>query len=127
MDTNYLQTGHAHDAAARAFHEANPKVYVELRALARQTLHAGRNCLGIGVLWEVMRWHRSLVHDGAEDFKLNNNYRAWYARELMRREPELVNFFEIRGAEAEEVGAVPAQPKQLSLLERLRVINGGKL
>ncbi|MBU1767886.1 MAG: hypothetical protein KJ648_07280 [Candidatus Omnitrophica bacterium] len=126
MPENHLQTGHAHDQAAREFHEANPQVYVELRALARQTLHAGRNCLGIGVLWEVMRWHRSLTRDGVEDFKLNNNYRAWYARELMRREPELVNFFEIRGCD-EPTPAPQPQKKQLSLLERLRVINGYEL
>ena len=52
---------------------------------------------GIGGLFEVLRWQRRMeTVDPASDYKLNNNYRSFYARLLMEREPELRDFFELR-------------------------------
>lgn len=80
-----------------AFHAAHPEVYDELAALARKARRAGRDRLGIGMLWEVLRWERTLR--GVEDpsgFKLNDHYRSRYARLLMDREPDLAGLFETR-------------------------------
>jgi len=51
--------------------------------------------LGIGQLFEVLRWNR-LIRTNAQDFKLNNNLRAYYSREMMRNEPDLVGLFDTR-------------------------------
>ena len=79
-----------------AFHAENPHVYSALRHLALDAARHGRR-LGIGMLFEVLRWQYAMTTtDEASEFKLNNNYRAFYARLLMEREPELQDYFETR-------------------------------
>lgn len=79
------------------FHAANPHVYKELARLARQAVARGRTRVGIGMLWEVLRWYFWLETKGDVEFKLNNNYRSRYARLLMNQEPDLRGLFEVRG------------------------------
>lgn len=71
------------------FHEKNPKVYKQLIALARKAKRGGKERVGIGTLWEVMRWENP-------DLKLNNSYRSRYARMIMMKEPELQGLFRTR-------------------------------
>lgn len=80
-----------------AFHRANPHVYDELVRLARDLKDRGHTKIGIGMLFEVLRWQRMMhTSDPHSSFKLNNNYRSRYARRIMRREEDLAGFFEIR-------------------------------
>lgn len=44
---------------------------------------------------------RSLTERFGDEYKLNNDYRAFYARLLMANEPELAGFFETRGEDNE--------------------------
>lgn len=60
---------------------------------------AGEARLSINMLFEVMRYHRKLQTAG-DDYLLNNDYRALYARMLMEREPELAGLFETRRRKA---------------------------
>ena len=76
-------------------HRENAHVYGELLALALQVRRRGFSHYGIGGLFEVLRWHRALSTSDTE-FKLNNNHRAFYARLMMREEPELSGFFQLR-------------------------------
>jgi len=82
------------------FHVENPGVYKELLTLALKMKRTGRNRYGMKGLFEVLRWHRALKTTD-EDFKLNNNYTAFYARMLMKRLPELDGFFAVRGSVAD--------------------------
>lgn len=85
------------EAAFWQFHSANPHVYLRLVKLARQLVARGHRRIGIGMLFEVLRWHHAMTTEGdADGFKLNNNYRALYARLIMDREPDLREVFEIR-------------------------------
>lgn len=86
------------DRAFLAFHAANPDVYIELVALAREAHARGRRRLGMKMLWEVVRWKRFLrtTDNGASVFKLNNNYHSRYARLIALREPDLAGLFELR-------------------------------
>lgn len=77
------------------FHYANPQVYAELVMLARRAVRRGVHRIGIGMLFEVLRWRVALRTQG-DEFKLNNNYRSYYARLIMSREPDLVGVFETR-------------------------------
>jgi len=81
----------------RRFHGEHPEVYEELVSLARQAKKARRQ-VGIGLIFEVLRWNRIIagLPDTNEEFKLNNNYRSRYARLIMRRESDLSDFFETR-------------------------------
>lgn len=78
------------------FHRANPDVYETLVRLARRwrTRHPEQPC-GIGMLYEVARWTIAFRTVG-EPLKLNNNYRAFYARLIMEREPDLAGLFHTR-------------------------------
>lgn len=73
-----------------AFDAAHPEVYAELRRLALEAVRAGRRRLAIATIVEVETAARS---DG---YKLNNSYRAIWARRLMAEEPELDGAFETR-------------------------------
>lgn len=79
------------------FDELNPWVYRQLVALARDMVARGRRHLGIGMLWEVLRWqyYRQTV-DPSSDFKLNDHYRSRYARKIMETEADLDDVFELR-------------------------------
>lgn len=78
------------------FHKDNPDVYNRLVALARKARSHGYSRIGIGHLWEVMRWDLMIQTNGLLDYKLNNNFRSRYARLIMGQEPDLANVFELR-------------------------------
>jgi hypothetical protein len=86
------------EAAFQEFHRAHPEVYLKLRELALEVVTRGHaKHLGIGMLWETLRYYTLLGAGPDEDaFRLNNNYRSRYARMLMMNEPELEGVFETR-------------------------------
>ena len=85
-----------------AFHEANPHVYAALVRLARGLVARGRSHVGIGQLFEVLRWSYSMTTvDPSADLKLNNNYRSRYARLIESSEPDLDGLFEKRRLRSE--------------------------
>jgi len=103
LDFTAVSSGLPEDPLVRkfkAFHEANPHIYQELRRLALKMRGTGRKRYGIKSLFEVLRWHRALASTD-DDFKLNNNYTSFYARVLMEQEPELAGFFNLRKSRSE--------------------------
>lgn len=78
-----------------AFHQANPWVADRLEQMTDQLVANGARKVGIGMLFEVMRW-QSYLRTTGDDFKLNNSYRSRYARLLIDRRPEWVHLFELR-------------------------------
>ena len=81
-----------------SFHVDHPEVYDELVTLARSLTARGYTHLGIGMMWETLRYFRALrgLPDDNELFKLNNNYRSRCARLIIEREPDLAGLFETR-------------------------------
>lgn len=79
------------------FHADHPEVYVQLVELARQWVSVGHAKLGISTLFEKLRWewHVSGLRD-SQGYKLNNDYRALYARKIMAENPDLAGVFETR-------------------------------
>jgi hypothetical protein len=77
------------------FHSANPHVYEALKKLALDLVERGHERIGIGMLFEVLRWQHAM-RTTDPDFKLNNIYRSRYARLLMDQEPRLAGVFETR-------------------------------
>lgn len=84
------------DEAWWRFHLAHPEVYRALVALAREALHAGAERIGIGMIYEVVRWQHFMRPDPDERFKLNNTYRSRYARLIMATEVDLDGIFDTR-------------------------------
>jgi hypothetical protein len=77
------------------FHSKNPHVYESLRQLALDLVDAGHSHFGIAMIYETLRWQHAM-RTTDKDFKLNNSYRAAYARMLMDREPKLAGVFDLR-------------------------------
>jgi len=85
----------------KKFHRKNPHVYEKLKQLALDLKRKGRDRYTINGLFEVLRWHYAMRTNSDDEFKLNNNHRAYYARELMRNVSELYDFFETRFAKGD--------------------------
>lgn len=81
-----------------AFHKRHPEVYRILVSRARRAMVKDKR-VGIGCLWENIRWYFYVERD--ETFKLNNNYRSRYARLIMDQESDLADYFETRELTAE--------------------------
>ncbi|MCG7592438.1 hypothetical protein [Mycobacterium sp. PSTR-4-N] len=87
--------------AFEQFHRDNPKVYIVLIRLAREWItRTGRHKVGISALFERTRWEIAITTNDPE-FKLNNNYRAYYARLMMAEHPDLADLFQLRSSEAD--------------------------
>lgn len=80
----------------RATHDGHV-VYDAVRDAALRIRDRGFSHYGIAALWEAARYTYWLkVGPDAEGWKVNNNWRSRMARELMLKEPELKDFFELR-------------------------------
>lgn len=77
-----------------AFHQANPHVADALEELALDLVRRGRKRIGVGMLFEVLRW--SSMRTEGDEYRLNNSYRSRYARLLTDRHPDLCDAFELR-------------------------------
>ena len=90
-----------HDTTIRerfeTFHSEHPEVYRQLVRLAREWVSVGHRKLGIATLFERLRWewHVAGLID-TDGYKLNNTYRAQYARLIMAEHPDLDGLFETR-------------------------------
>jgi hypothetical protein len=84
------------------FHELNPVVYRNLVALARQLVGRGHQKLGIGMLFEILRWKYLMeTTDPNSEYRLSNDYRSRYARLIMEREKDLCGCFNTRNLTTE--------------------------
>ncbi|MDQ3762220.1 MAG: hypothetical protein M3460_11195 [Actinomycetota bacterium] len=78
------------------FRQENPHFYVEIVALGRQyRRQTGRTC-SIQGLMETVRANLEMKSRGSEEYKLNNDFGAYYARLIMLQEPDMEGFFELR-------------------------------
>lgn len=83
------------------FHRANPHVYRTLCRLAREFVNTtGQPKIGISMLFEAARWTLALQTKSA-DYRLNNSYRAYFARLIAAQEPDLADVFELRSSQAD--------------------------
>lgn len=79
----------------RAFHEKNPHVYTRLEELVAEAVAAGHRRIGVGALFERLRYAERTETNG-DRYRLNNDYRADYCRLLVARHPEWADLFELR-------------------------------
>ena len=84
------------------FHEINPHVYALFSRFAIEAAYAERRNFGVGAIFERMRWF-TVIETRGEEYKLNNNYRAYYGRLWMRNNPEHDGFFSTRTLRAKKI------------------------
>lgn len=86
--------------AFEAYDEAHPEVRDLFRRYTLQAIRAGRTHYSANAIFERIRWHYE-VDRGEDDWKLNNNFRALYARQFMRDHPQYEGFFRTRTRRSE--------------------------
>jgi len=77
------------------YHRDNPHVFRLFKQYSEQALDRGYTKFSAKAVFERLRWHYQMETVG-DDFKLNNNYTAYYARLLMQSDIRFQNFFELR-------------------------------
>lgn len=65
-----------------AFHASNPQIYAALVEKARAAVARGYNKLSIALLVELILWDTAIKSNGKHQFKISNDFRAHYARDL---------------------------------------------
>lgn len=90
----------AKTAEFELYHRENPAVLERMIREAREWVQGGGTRLGIGMLVAHIRWIGQV--EQWNDFKINENHGAFYARLIQVECPELIGVFEMRAAEADD-------------------------
>lgn len=94
------QLGYTNDRVYAAFErwdDLNPTFYLQFVRFTQQLLRTGRKRVSAAWIFERIRWE-SLIQTVGEEVKLNNSYRAIYARRFMFDFPNHAGAFELRAA-----------------------------
>jgi hypothetical protein len=84
-----------------AFHKLNPHVYALIVDIAVDLKNRGFKKCGMKLIFERLRWLYAIQTQGGQ-YKLNNDYTAYYARLVMHREKALDGFFRLREQRADQ-------------------------
>lgn len=76
------------------FDNENPEIYELFKKCAYKAQKAGHKKYSANGIFEYIRW--KLIVEKKHEYKMNNNYRAYYARKLMNEDDNFIGFFEIR-------------------------------
>jgi hypothetical protein len=78
------------------FDRENPIVYELLLRFVAEARGSGARRLGVRTLWERMRWYVFFETRDPSGLKLNDHYHSRYVRKLIKDDPTLETFFELR-------------------------------
>jgi len=83
----------------KLYNTENPEIYAMFVAYTYQLISTGATRFSAYLIFERMRWETMV--SGNDGYKLNNNYRPYYARQFMKDHPQYEGFFETRRTVAE--------------------------
>lgn len=75
----------------------NPAIWQQFCKFTWELVNAGCTRFGVALIFERIRYETKLRGVGeGEEFKINNNYRPYFARRFMKENPEAGEVFELR-------------------------------
>ena len=77
------------------FNKENPRVYELYKRFAFSLIEKGHERLGSKMIMERIRWETKISTTDHE-YKINNNYTAYYARMFVKEFPYLIDKFRFR-------------------------------
>jgi len=80
----------------KAFHKQHPRVWELFCEFTNELIRRGFKHYSAKGVFERIRWETAEADSARNEFKLNNNYSAFYARAFMRCNPEHEGFFRTR-------------------------------
>lgn len=79
------------------FHKEHPEVWRLFRRFTFDRISLGFKHYSSYAIFERIRWETDQVPtEGKDEFKMNNNFRPFYARAFMKKYPEHEGFFRVR-------------------------------
>ena len=84
------------------FHVKNPEVYELFKLFAFEAIIKGHLRLSSEMIINRIRWDTSVVTSD-KDYKINNDYKPFYARLFMEEHQTYGNFFNTRGSHADNL------------------------
>ena len=84
------------------FHVKNPEVYELFKRFAFEAINKGHLRLSSEMIINRIRWETSVVTSD-KDYKINNDYKPFYARLFMEEHQTYGNFFNTRGSHADNL------------------------
>jgi hypothetical protein len=78
-----------------AWHKENPDVYRLFDKFTREAISRGHRRLSAWLIINRVRWETSIVTTG-NDFKISNDFIAFYSRLFMALNPEYKGFFQVK-------------------------------
>jgi len=74
------------------WHKDNPKVYDLFEQFTNEAIQRGHKKLSAWLIINRVRWETSIVTSGS-DFKISNDFIAYYSRHFMLLNPKYDGFF----------------------------------
>ena len=74
----------------------HPKLLHQLYEIALRAKRKGYQHWSMDAAFHVLRWETSITTGRNDGLKVNNNFSAFAARDLMKRYPDLEGFFQLR-------------------------------
>ena len=84
------------------YHRDNPHVWEAFKNFTLEAISAGRRHFGAKMVMERIRW-QTMINANSDDYKINNNYSAFYARFFEKQLPKYKGFFHMRGSIADNM------------------------
>lgn len=87
------------------WHKMNPKVWEQFERFALEVARTGRKRYSAWAVIQRVRWHTTIETTGS-DFKISNDYIAFYARFFNARHPEHAGLFVTKAFKEEKQSAI---------------------
>ncbi len=85
------------------FHSDNPHVYRAFESQALKAIDRGRKKLSAKLIINWIRWNE-FMRTSDQNFRINDAYQSYYAREFIKQHPKHDHVFELRKLRNEEPG-----------------------
>lgn len=85
-----------------AYHKKHPEVWNMFVDFSFQMIRRGYKNYSAKAVFERIRWEKDAGGNGVTEFKIGNNYPAFYARRFMKMYPEHDGFFRTRKQTSED-------------------------
>lgn len=76
------------------YHNENPQIYEAFKKFTFQTIERNFKNFSAEFIFNIIRWETAV--NGNDEYKCNNNYRAFYSRLFMNEYPQYKGFFRTR-------------------------------
>lgn len=95
---NFLFEG-INNTEFHAYHTTNPDIYDAFVKYTLKAIRRGYEAFSAEFVFNIIRWETKIT--GNDEFKINNNYKAYYSRMFMNEYPEHKGFFRTRKSKAD--------------------------